>query len=88
MNVSLNPELDRYVQDKVASGSYNSASEVIREALRLLQHEDAVREAKLAALKADLQIGINQLDRGEGIDGIEFLNSLISRNEEARRKAS
>ena len=42
MNISLTPTLEKFVQDKVASGLYNSVSEVVREALRLLASKDAV----------------------------------------------
>ncbi|MBD3560548.1 type II toxin-antitoxin system ParD family antitoxin, partial [Planktothrix sp. FACHB-1355] len=43
MNVSLTPELEKFVQEKVKSGRYLSASEVVREALRLLQEQDQIR---------------------------------------------
>ncbi len=43
MNVSLTPELEKLVADKVGSGRYNSASEVVREALRLLEEQDQLR---------------------------------------------
>lgn len=66
MNVSLTPQLESYVKEKVAAGMYNSVSEVMREALRLLEERDALKEMKLAALRRDLQDGINELDRGEG----------------------
>ncbi|WP_250656944.1 type II toxin-antitoxin system ParD family antitoxin [Alkalimarinus coralli] len=66
MNVSLTPQLERYVKEKVTSGMYNSVSEVMREALRLLEERDAVKEMKLEALRRDLQEGIVELDRGEG----------------------
>ena len=49
MNVSLTPELDNFVASKVGSGRYNSASEVVREALRLLEDHDRTRAAQLAA---------------------------------------
>lgn len=66
MNVSLTPQLERYVKQKVATGMYNSVSEVMREALRLLEEHDALKNMKLAALRRDLQEGIDELDRGEG----------------------
>lgn len=46
MNVSLTPELERFVQEKVHSGRYTSASEVVREALRLLEEHEKVRAAR------------------------------------------
>jgi antitoxin ParD1/3/4 len=63
MNVSLTPELEKLVNEEVKSGRYKSASEVVREGLRLIR----LREEKLKALRADIQEGIAELDRGEGI---------------------
>lgn len=62
MNVSLTPELERLVNEKVESGLYQTASEVVREALRLLKERDLAREQ----LRADVQAGFDQLARGEG----------------------
>ena len=64
MNVSLTPRLEKLVQKKVASGMYNSASEVVREALRLLQQHDRVRELRLKELRKEIQIGERQLECG------------------------
>ncbi len=62
MNVSLTPDLEKYINDKVARGLYHSASEVIREGLRLLKDRDALREIQLKELQQQIQIGI---DSGE-----------------------
>jgi antitoxin ParD1/3/4 len=59
VNVSLTPELEKYVSEKVASGLYHSASEVIREGLRLLKDQDALREIRLNELRQQIQAGIN-----------------------------
>ena len=67
MNVSLTPELEKLIYEKVRSGLYNSASEVIREALRLLHERDQVRQQELEAVRAKINRGLEQLDRGEGI---------------------
>ncbi len=65
MNVSLTPELESLVQEKLRTGMYNSASEVIREALRLLLERDQLRQAGLARLRKDIAVGINQANRGQ-----------------------
>jgi antitoxin ParD1/3/4 len=65
MNVSLTPELERLVNDKVATGLYTSASEVVREALRLLKDQDEIRAVTLQELKRDVAAGVEQLDRGQ-----------------------
>lgn len=62
MNVSLTPELERLVQDKVASGLYQTASEVIREGLRLLKERD---DRQRAALREAIQQGLTQLESGQ-----------------------
>jgi putative addiction module CopG family antidote len=48
MNVSLTPELERLVNEKVESGLYQTASEVVREALRLLKERDQTRESNIS----------------------------------------
>ena len=57
MNISLTPALEKLVQQKVQSGLYNNASEVIREALRLMKETDEIRRVKLKKLKAALAQG-------------------------------
>ena len=66
MNISLTPTLEEYLKEKVASGMYNSTSEVVREALRLLEDQDAMKSAKLNSLRKDIQAGISSLDKGNG----------------------
>jgi len=66
MNVSLTPQLEIYIKQKVATGMYNSVSEVVREALRLLEERDSLQAMKLEALKADIQLGLDSLERGDG----------------------
>jgi antitoxin ParD1/3/4 len=71
MNVSLGGSLKEYVEQKVATGRYTSASEVIREALRLMQQQDAEREAKIAWLREAIQQGLDSPVREwEGADEI------------------
>ena len=58
MNVNLTPQLEDLVRAKVSSGLYTSASEVVREALRLMQEQDQLREAKLEELRRDIRRGL------------------------------
>ncbi|MDP1984149.1 MAG: type II toxin-antitoxin system ParD family antitoxin [Sulfuritalea sp.] len=59
MNVNLTPHLEEMVRQKVSSGLYTSASEVVREALRLMDEQDHLREAKLAQLRQDIRAGLD-----------------------------
>lgn len=79
MNVSLTPELERLVQEKVSSGLYNNQSEVVREALRLLAEQDKLREARLAHLREALTEGLAQAARGELVDGRNAVTKLRQR---------
>lgn len=59
MNVNLTPQLEELVRSKVASGLYTSASEVVREALRLLEEQDRLRDARLEQLRGDVRRGLD-----------------------------
>lgn len=76
MNVSLTPELETIVTKKVKSGLYNSASEVVREGLRLLQQRDEIRELKLEGLRKEIQKGIDDLEAGRFSDGDEVMSEF------------
>lgn len=79
MNVSLTPELEKLVAHKVDTGLYNSASEVVREGLRLLQQRDEVRQIKLDALRRDVEKGIRDSEEGRVSDGREVMARIRDR---------
>jgi antitoxin ParD1/3/4 len=64
MNVSLSEEFVAFVEGQVSSGEYATASEVVRDALRLLRREAAAHEEKLAILRREVGIGIAQARAG------------------------
>ncbi len=76
MNISLTPELEKLITNKVKSGLYFSASEVVREGLRLLRQQDELKQHQIDAIRAKIDRGIQQLDRGEGIPGAEAVKRL------------
>lgn len=65
MNVSLPAEFVAFVEGAVASGDYGSASEVVRDSLRLLRREKAVQDEKLAVLRREIGRGLDQAHAGE-----------------------
>ena len=77
MNVPLTPELEQFVQAKVKTGRYLSASEVVREALRLLDDRDRLREIRINTLRKEIAIGIEQSDREKVFDGEEVIQELL-----------
>ena len=68
VNVALTPHFDRLVKAKVSSGRYESASEVVREGLRLLEERDE-QQANLKELQHEVEAGWQQAQRGEMVDG-------------------
>ena len=65
MNISLTPEMDSWVAEKIKSGMYKSSSELIREGLRLLQLRDEQRSKMVEDLRNELLVGVKQLDAGK-----------------------
>lgn len=87
MNVSLNPHFDEFIQQQVKAGHYNSASEVIRDALRLLEQQQKLYQEKLEALRSDIQAASTSLHDGEGVpaeESFERLNTLIEKTEKTK----
>ena len=68
MNVALPPRLTEFVERKVASGTYSSASQVIESAVALLEELDRENEAKLQWLRADIAVGMAEVEAGEVVE--------------------
>jgi antitoxin ParD1/3/4 len=83
--VNITPELDAFLQGRVKSGRYQTTSEVVREALRPLERQEQERDKAVQQLKAKLQRGAAQAERGELIDGDEVFDELRELIEERRR---
>ena len=88
MNVSLTPELAKFVEKEVESGLYQTASEVVRAGLRRLKEDQTMRLPQaprtLEELETQLLQSMDRLDRGEGIDGGEVLHRLRKRMKKSR----
>lgn len=66
-NINLTEHFDHFVQRQVSSGRYSNASEIVRDALRLLETEVQERQAKLKALRRAAKQGFDEIDQGKGI---------------------
>ena len=86
MNVHLTPQLETLVQNKVKTGRYNSASEVVREALRLFEERDRIRELQIQELRKKIDKGWASLEHGERVDGEVFFRALEREERELARK--
>jgi antitoxin ParD1/3/4 len=76
MNISLTNELEEFINRKVQSGFYQTSSEVVREALRLLVDKDEVYQRKLVALNYKIQEGLDDLDCGNVKSGDEVYSNI------------
>lgn len=63
-NISLTADMADFVDAEVAAGGYTSSSEVVRDALRLLQHDKALEQEKLAILKREINVGLEDARSG------------------------
>ena len=87
MNVSLTPELEKFVSTKVNTGRYNSASEVVREALRLLEENDRVRAQQLKEFNQELGNRLAALDGGEKVNPEVTRARLRNKSRQRLKKA-
>jgi antitoxin ParD1/3/4 len=80
MDVTLTPELEQIISDKVSSGDYASPAEVVGEGLRLLKERDELNTIRLEELRRDIELGIQQADAGELVPAEEVFKAIRKRN--------
>jgi antitoxin ParD1/3/4 len=76
ITVTLPPELEAFVEERVASGRFATAGEVVREGLRLLEEREQEREAVLSELRREIEIGVEEAKAGKLSDGKAFFEQL------------
>jgi antitoxin ParD1/3/4 len=89
MNVSLGNKWEKFVDKKVSSGDYQTASEVLRDGLRLLEERDLLKRvsvSSMAELEQKLMQGVVSLERGEGVEGDEAFKRLRQRTKERKTR--
>jgi antitoxin ParD1/3/4 len=80
MNVNLGPTFDDFVSQMLKSGLYQSQSEILREGLRLLKEREDIKNLRLAELRNEIRLGVEQADRGELIDGRQAFAKIRRRS--------
>jgi antitoxin ParD1/3/4 len=79
MNIVLSPDVEAYINEKVAAGVYPSVSEAIRDGVRLMKERDALDAIRLQALRAQIAIGTAQIESGDVVEytkAEEFLQAI------------
>lgn len=85
MNVNLGPTLEKFVTDMIRTGLYQSQSEVLREALRLLKEREHAKKIALARLRKEIALGSAQVDRGEVVEASRVFARLREKSRQRRR---
>ena len=79
MSITLNSEQETIVANLIATGSFQTADEVLQVALKLLETERQSYQSWVVQTRAQVQEGIDSLDRGEGVDGEAVVNDLLAK---------
>jgi antitoxin ParD1/3/4 len=87
VEVSISSEFQQFIERQVSLGAYMTPSEVVGDALRLLQLHDREREALVNDLRQKIAVGIEQLDRGDSVDASEVFDELRRRNAQFQTKS-
>jgi antitoxin ParD1/3/4 len=84
MSITLNTEQETIVANLIATGSFQTADEVLQVALKLLEQERQSYQAWVVQTRGLVQEGIESLDRGEGVDGETVVNDLLAKLRQAK----
>jgi antitoxin ParD1/3/4 len=87
MNVHLGPAFDEFVAGLLKSGYYQTQSEVLREGLRLLKEREEIKRLRLAELRKEIELGSEQADRGEFVDGPAAFAKIRKRSAQRKKRA-
>jgi antitoxin ParD1/3/4 len=79
MSITLNPEQESIIANLIATGSFQTADEVLQVALKLLEMERRSYQSWATSTREQVREGIESLDRGEGVDGETVVNDLLAK---------
>ena len=85
MSITLNPEQETIVDNLIATGSFQTAEEVLQVALNLLEQERQSYQSWVIETREKVREGIESLDRGEGVDGETVVNDLLAKLRQAKK---
>ena len=86
MNITLSPEQRQFIQSQIAKGKYTNIQQVIDSALKLLEKQDQSYEEWLDETRQKVKIGLEQLERGEKVDGEIVIAQLAAKFQRIREE--
>ncbi|MGF1517898.1 MAG: type II toxin-antitoxin system ParD family antitoxin [Nodosilinea sp.] len=86
MEITLTPEVEQYIQSKITSGQYASASEVFLTGIQLLQDIEKIYQGRYQALRDDVRIGLDASEKGEVMDADVVFSQLQERLNQKRNQ--
>ena len=88
MSITLNTAQEKIVAELIATGSFQTADEVLQTALQLLERERESYRSWVATTREQVKEGIESLDLGEGVDGETVVNELLAKLQQAKEARS
>ena len=85
MDITLQPELEQFVREKITSGQYQSVNEAINAGLKLLMERELIYQGRFDQLRQEIMVGIEASERGEIVDSETVFNSIQQKLEQRRR---
>ncbi|MDJ0535285.1 MAG: type II toxin-antitoxin system ParD family antitoxin [Xenococcaceae cyanobacterium MO_207.B15] len=87
MEITLQPELEQFIQEKITSGQYQSVNEAVNAGLKLLMERELIYQGRFAQLRQEIMVGIEASERGEVVDSETVFNSIQQKLEQRRHQA-
>jgi antitoxin ParD1/3/4 len=86
MNITLSPEQEQFIQSQIATGKYTNIQQVIDSALKLLEKQDQNYEQWLDETRQKVKVGLEQLERGDKVDGEVVIAQLEAKFKRMREE--
>lgn len=84
MTVTLTPEQEKFIAERMRRGEYSSPEVIVSEALKLIQAREEY-QARVTELRSQINVGLDQIERGEVLDGREVIDRLLEKNQRRSR---
>ena len=84
MEITLQPELEQFIQEKITSGQYQSLNEAVNAGLKLLMEQELIYQGRFGELRQEIMVGIEASERGEVVDSETVFSSIQEKLEQRR----